>query len=239
MGKFIDLTGQKFGRLTVVRRGPNSKNNHAQWWCECDCGNPELILVIGRHLRTGNTKSCGCLQRDTVRELNKLKKKYNTYDLTGEFGIGYTSKGDEFYFDLEDYDLIRDYCWTIDAHGYVVTGAGKSYKTMHQIILPTKDGYIPEHIHGKETRNDNRKINLRQADKTQNQMNMSLKSNNKSGVTGVHWDSTHNKWKSVIQAYGIKYDLGYFNNFEDAVRARKDAESKYFGEYAYDVSQTI
>ena len=48
-----------------------------------------------------------------------MHKKYNTYDLTGEYGIGYTSKDEEFYFDLEDYDKIKDYCWRITMQGYV------------------------------------------------------------------------------------------------------------------------
>ena len=42
--------------------------------------------------------------------MSETFKKYNTYDLSGEYGIGYTSKGEEFYFDLDDYDKIKDYC---------------------------------------------------------------------------------------------------------------------------------
>lgn len=40
----------------------------------------------------------------------KKNKRYNRYDLTGEYGIGYTNQGVEFYFDLEDYDKIKEYC---------------------------------------------------------------------------------------------------------------------------------
>ena len=63
MAKIKDLTGKKFGRLTVVKRGESDKHRKMQWWCQCDCGNPELILVSGTNLRKGNTKSCGCLQK--------------------------------------------------------------------------------------------------------------------------------------------------------------------------------
>ena len=38
MGKFQDLTGQKFGRLTVIKRAENTSNNQAQWICKCECG---------------------------------------------------------------------------------------------------------------------------------------------------------------------------------------------------------
>lgn len=238
MAKFIDLTGQKFGRLTVISRASN-KRTSACWWCQCDCGNNELIPVLGHNLLKGNTRSCGCLQKESVLSLRDKNKKYNDYNLDGEYGIGYTSNGDEFYFDLEDYDKIKDYCWTISAHGYVVTGAGRFHIQMHNIVLDTPEGYTPDHIHGKDTRNDNRKSNLRAVDKTQNQMNMGLKSNNKSGITGVYWDTAHGKWKATIQAYGKRHNLGTFINFEDAVKARKEAEQQYFGEFAYDVSQTI
>ena len=61
MGKFIDLTGRKFGRLTVLRRGRNCGAS-AGWICECDCGT--IRNVSGSHLRNGHTKSCGCYKHD-------------------------------------------------------------------------------------------------------------------------------------------------------------------------------
>lgn len=65
MPKFIDLTGQKFGRLTVIKRAPN-KNNRTAWLCECECG--KQLIVISKSLRDGNTKSCGCLHREIVQQ---------------------------------------------------------------------------------------------------------------------------------------------------------------------------
>lgn len=57
MGKLIDLTGQRFGRLTVIRRGSNIGKKVA-WLCKCDCGS--LKEVDGTHLRRGEIVSCGC-----------------------------------------------------------------------------------------------------------------------------------------------------------------------------------
>ena len=59
MGAFIDLTGQTFGRLTVISQGPNASGGRTQWNCLCECGN-EKLAVTGA-LRRGGTKSCGCL----------------------------------------------------------------------------------------------------------------------------------------------------------------------------------
>lgn len=57
---WIDLTGQKFGHLTVLERVESDKYGQAKWLCECDCENHSRILVLGSNLRRGHTQSCGC-----------------------------------------------------------------------------------------------------------------------------------------------------------------------------------
>ncbi len=63
--KLIDITGLRYGRLIVTSMAPSSKD--AMWNCLCDCGN--LAVVRGTHLRTGETKSCGCARLDKASEL--------------------------------------------------------------------------------------------------------------------------------------------------------------------------
>ena len=68
---FVDLTGMKFGRLTVIERAesyvlPSSGKKRSQWLCECECGN--RCVVQAGHLKSGHTQSCGCLNRDIVKE---------------------------------------------------------------------------------------------------------------------------------------------------------------------------
>jgi hypothetical protein len=70
MGKFIDLTGQRFGRLVVIERAENNKFKHSQWLCQCDCGNEKIITK--NSLKSGSTKSCGCLQKENNIPENKL-----------------------------------------------------------------------------------------------------------------------------------------------------------------------
>lgn len=67
--QFIDLSGQKFGRLTVIKRVENIKGRTA-FLCKCECGN--LINVIGHNLKIGTTKSCGCLLKEQ-RKINCQK----------------------------------------------------------------------------------------------------------------------------------------------------------------------
>lgn len=71
---FIDLTKQRFDKLTVLYREGTTSSGKATWVCECECGN--IITVTGDSLRSGHTKSCGCAQHQL------------THDLTGqEFGF--------------------------------------------------------------------------------------------------------------------------------------------------------
>ena len=63
MAKLIDLTGQQFGRLSVIERN-SSKDGHAAWLCQCECG--KKVVVNGRNLRSGATQSCGCIHREML-----------------------------------------------------------------------------------------------------------------------------------------------------------------------------
>ena len=161
-----------------------------------------------------------------------FNKKYNIYDLSGEYGIGYTRKGEKFYFDLEDYDKIKDYCWHlhITHNGYKqlrakIPGEGK-HIYMH-ILLGYK-GY--DHIDRNPL--NNRKDNLRQATITENARNRSRYKNNTSGFIGVFWDKKKSKWCANIAVDKKHKHLGYFNNKNDAIKVRLEAEAKYFKEFA-------
>ena len=63
--KFVDLTGQRVGRLTVIKRVEND-GKKVMWLCRCDCGNETTVFFF--FFRNGDTKSCGCLSKDKLRE---------------------------------------------------------------------------------------------------------------------------------------------------------------------------
>ena len=77
MGKFIDMTGQRFGRLVILRKYGVNKFKHITWECQCDCGN--MCVVRGYSLRYGKTKSCGCLEKENLRNIlqNNIKHNYH------------------------------------------------------------------------------------------------------------------------------------------------------------------
>lgn len=237
MPPYKDLTGKRFDRLTVLKRvedyiSPKGQRK-VQYLCECDCGNQ--VIVTSSQLTSGKTKSCGCL---SIENLIERSKKYNEYDLTGEYGVGYTSKGEEFWFDKEDYDIIKNYCWSYNDQGYVVARDSKLKQPikLHRLVMNVTNPQIEvdhkTHLPRNAHKIDNRKSNLILVDSSKNQMNRSLSINNTSGCAGVYWNKDRSKWIVQIQH---KY-IGCFSEFEDAVKARKEAEVVYFGEYRYDAN---
>lgn len=241
-----DLSGQKFGRLTVLRQAeddyiyPKSGQHESKWWVKCDCGNPNEFTVRYGGLTSGNTKSCGCLAIEARTKTGKSKKKYNTYDLTGEYGIGYTSKGEEFWFDLEDYDKIKDYCWYYSddyLRTNITVSKGKQDQiAFHRLIMDfPKDLEVDHILHPPMGQNkfDNRKSNLRIVTKSKNQMNKHIQENNTSGVVGVRWHKRDQIWEAFIDKNKESIYLGRSTNKEDMIRIRKEAEEKYFGEYSF------
>lgn len=233
-----DLTGQFFGRLTVVQQvedyiAPGGRHMD-QWLCECSCEEQNRIIVKGVNLRNGNTKSCGCFRRERITRMNKaIPRETNSYDLSGEYGVGWTINTKRpFYFDLEDYDKIKKYYWyeRICDDGYhrlhaYISETGQE-KTMAQIIM----GNFYDH----EDRNplNNRKCNLRPSDKFQNAQNHNKQKNNTSGFIGVGWHKMSQKWYAEIQVEHKDIWLGLYNSKEDAIRVRLQAEAKYFGKFA-------
>lgn len=168
-----------------------------------------------------------------------INRKYNTYDLSGEYGIGYTTKNEPFYFDLEDYDKIKDYCWRKNKDGYIITlinfNGKRTTLFMHNVVMNNNDkGLFVDHKNHCEY--DNRKSELRLCTHYQNCMNRNMNNLGTNKVVGVTFCTNINKWRARIGYKGKRITLGFFTNFDDAVKARKEAEEKYFGEYSYDNS---
>lgn len=99
MPAFVDLAGQKYGRLTAIKRVPGPKQQGARWLCQCDCGS--TIEVRSNSLRTGITASCGCWMRDRARETciarntthgHSGKKRTRTYRIWGNLCVRHHRK---------------------------------------------------------------------------------------------------------------------------------------------------
>jgi hypothetical protein len=111
--------------------------------------------------------------------------------------------------------------------------AGETHK-FHQLVAVPPPGKIIDHkVHGTATFVDNRRSNLRFVTNSQNMMNQAIRVDNKSGVTGVYLNKQSGKWVARICVEGKEFFLGYHTLKKNAIKARKRAEKKYFGKYAY------
>lgn len=90
MGKFIDLSGQRFNRLTVIEQSGKDKCGKLLWKCRCDCGNE--VIVRGHGLKSGDNQSCGCLRKENAsiqgsnKAYNLVGKKFNRLKVIDKIG---------------------------------------------------------------------------------------------------------------------------------------------------------
>lgn len=173
---------------------------------------------------TKNAVNAMVTKNNLSKKIGTKQNKRNKYDISGEFGIGWTSNTSmEFYFDLEDYDKIKKYCW-YERRGYACTKKGE----MHRIILGVKKTDIQvDHINRK--RNDNRKENLREVSPLENAINHSTRKDNISGISGVFWNPINKRWRVYINYKKQKINIGSYILKEDAIKNRLISELKYFG----------
>ena len=207
MTKPLDLTGNKYGRYTVIERTSNSKFGKTRWVCLCECGNQGI--VVGSDLKTGKAKSCGCIQlihghssHRTYNIFTAMKERcYNpkstSYNWYGGKGIQIC---DEW---LDDFD--KFYNWSIN-NGY------KSNFSIDRI--DNSNDYCPE--------------NCRWIDKKQQQKNQGLRKDNSSGVKGVKFHKSTGKWEVGISVDGKRHYLGVYEDFEEAKKVRMKAEKEFW-----------
>lgn len=142
----------------------------------------------------------------------------------------FLTKGKVALVDWEDYEYLAQFKWCYSGHGYASSSPRRKGRpsTMHRMVVgATQSFQSVDHING--DRLDNRRRNLRICTQVENQQNRHvLNCNNTSGYKGVQWYKARSKWTAEIMVRRKKIFLGYHKNLEDAVKARKQAEQKYF-----------
>lgn len=244
-----ELIGNKFGRLTVVedlgifvKEGTKTKLHWVK--CKCDCGNKCVVDLY--KLKSGHTQSCGCIAKDALIDRNKNnkwshnRKKYNEYFIVGDITyVRYGLSDDCFIIDTEDLDKVKDYYWCKDRYGYAIAQTQNGVLLLHKVIVDAPCGYDIDHINGHGSEWDNRKCNLRVCTHMQNTWNQKLSVRNSSGYKGVSWNKMLGKWHAYITCNHKRINIGFFEDIDDAVEARKQAEIKYFGEYSRDYGHLV
>lgn len=129
--------------------------------------------------------------------------------------------------------------WYLNSNGYARTsskapGEKRRCVYLHQIVFEHYRGAVPEG-HEVDHRNRNKldcvPKNLRAATYSQQIHNQFVRSNNTSGHRGVNWNRGKSRWESRIMVRGKLIRLGYFENIQDAVEARKKSDIQHFGQH--------
>lgn len=198
-----DLTGQKFGMLTVIRYHHSDKRRY--WLCQCECGN--TTILASNQITSGEVKSCGCLK-------HKIKN-----DLTGKrFGRLTVLK----FVDTDKYGKSRYLC-RCDC------GNEKIVKREHLINGGTKScGCLHKESSAYQSSRMDRSKFLKEGTNTAKIKSKKPQKNSASGVRGVSWNSKEKLWIAQMGFKGKKIYLGCSKDFEKACQLRKEGEEKYF-----------
>ena len=236
MAQLIDEVGNKYGRLTVVSLA-GTQNNRGLWHCKCECGNE--CNVIGKYLRNGDTKSCGCMKKESYIYAVKANIKRNkTIEDSVYVHVFFSNSSKIMICDKKSWKKAKNITWHITENGRVRGNVNGKPVLFHDFIMdftPTQK-LVVDHINRNPL--DNRLDNLRIVKKEINARNLTDKrKNNTSGCVGV--SKSGKKWSVSICG---KY-IGRFETFEEAVKVRKKLEAEYFKgekyEYMGDVNKDI
>lgn len=216
--KYIDLSGEKFGKLTVLRR-TKMKDRNAYWLCRCECGLEKEISMTA--LRNGQ-KSCGCSAYGFAKD--KVIGNEYTIDENNVVHVKLRS-GEEMLCDIEDWDKLKGYTWRMNKQGYASAAINKRQKRFHVKVMGRKNGYVIDHKDRDKL--NNQRNNLRFVTKSGNAVNSKLSKNNTSGVKGVR-KARSGRWVACLMLNGKNIYLGTYDTIEEAAEARRKGEEKYF-----------
>jgi hypothetical protein len=227
-----DIIGEKHNHLTIVedlgmmiKEGTKNRQHYVK--CICDCEERNEVIDTLNHVRTGHTKYCASCAKIARIE---SRRKYNEYYVYENIVfVKFTNVEEYFICDLEDWENLKHIPWYKEATGYAVnkSGSGKVLK-FHRLVMNCPDDMVVDHKYQVSLGVvDNRKSNLVICTKGENNKNLTLRTTNKSGHAGVTYVESRKKWSAYITVNKIQKNLGYFNTYEDAVKAREAAEIKY------------
>ena len=245
IGRLVDLTDQRFGRLTVKYRAENKYssggNPRVCWCCDCDCGTKDVV-VTSQELRNGKTTSCGCRWEETKAEAGERFKKSNSrmnrFRIDGDVTYLYDSSNNEIIIDSDCYELVKNYCWSLHHTGYVYARAKNSdtHIALHKLIMNDLDNnFIVDHKNGNKS--DCRKYNLRYCSREENNSNRRLQKNNKYGVPGIVFH--HGIYEVYIGHDNERIYLGSSSNLEEAKQIRIKGTEKYHDDFAFLKSRNV
>lgn len=211
MPRILDLTGQRFGRLTALHFHDiivMPSTQHRRWWCRCSCGN-EIPVVVGA-LRSGNTNSCGCRKMELARE------RLSTHKRAGSpiYAVWQTM--------LRRCDNPRSRSYPdYGGRGITVCERWHSFENFLSDM-----GERPSSKHTIERIENSGNYDLANCTwllRSEQNKNQRRRIDNTSGTTGVVWNASRGRWEAFIGDRGKRVYLGLFDTTEEAIAVRTAA----------------
>lgn len=210
--KIVDLKNKKFGKLQVIKKTTKIQNGKSIWLCKCDCG--KTIKTTTGNLTSGNTKSCGCLQKDVKRKTRTTYEYRNKPIYTLWAGMVRRCHGKD----------QRNSKW-YKRKGIVVCDEWRTALNFIKWALNNgyKDGYT---IHRKDNEGDYCPSNcIFITQEKHYEIHTKIRkiplSNNTTGFVGVSYNKKHNFYAAYINHNKKRKHLGCFKTAEEAHNKRK------------------
>lgn len=204
MNTLIDLTGQRFGKLYVREMLPPASDGRTRWLCDCDCGN--ACVVTSYALRKRNQQSCGCGKIKDVAEQR--------------FGSLVVLKRSERYVMVSG--QTRKYLWECRCDcGEIVYRLSEKLRLDKNCACKTCMGRKSVSI----MTNHAGFVEGMQLSKI---TSAKANANSSSGVRGVRFNRRSGKWRATLRFQRKDYYLGEYANIEEAIKARQQAEERYY-----------
>ncbi|AWP37755.1 hypothetical protein CYJ15_12575 [Heyndrickxia coagulans] len=210
--KRIDITGQRFGRLVAIRE-VEPIGYARRYLCKCDCGKEKIVRM--NQLRTGKTKSCGCLNREVTSKKNTVNltgKRFGKLTVTGRSNKKHDTQTKAIWHCRCDCGNEIDVLST-----YLTSGEVKSCGCHRREIGKNLQKYNAEHL-----QKDGVFIPI---------LKSKVRSDSSTGIKGVTLNRKSGKYRASLTIKGKRIYLGEYESIENAAKARKAGEEKYFRPY--------
>jgi len=210
----FDLIGKRFGRLTVISLVGVDKRGNRLWDCACDCGKKNEA-VLGKILKEGRTKSCGCLREEAAKRANTT----HGMSLSSEYSIWKSMIQRTTNKNASNYGLYGGRGITVCERWL------KSFEAFYEDMGPRPDGMT---LDRKDNDGNYEPDNCRWVTSVVQNRNCRLRSDNKTGCAGVEKLRNGRYLASINNDSGF-ISLGRYSTLPAAVEARKQGELKYWG----------